>query len=566
MRSGSGWPAGLAVATALALAGCSTGPAPISAGGPAGEPGKGGTVRVLSSTAFSHLDPAQGFDAGVNNFYRLVYRTLTTQRAAPGKAGTEVVPDLATDTGRPSDGGRTWTFTLRKGPRFQNGKAITSADVKFGISRAWDPEIGIGSPYAKQLIAAPKGYRGPYRSKGSSPRIDTPDSRTVVFHLKQSYADFGSAVAQPVFTPFPRGTGARSEFDKQPIASGPYQVAAYEAGARIKLVRNKFWSEATDEVRTARPDGFEWTFGLDPATIDERMLSARGEDVNAIADAIQPATISRIQDKETRRRTLSGLMGCTTYMSLNTKKGKLGDVRVRRALNYAVNKQSIVNAFGGATKADPATSIQPPTISGRKGTDLYATDGQRGDLDKARKLLKSAGVSKGFSLTLDTREAPVMRATAEALQQSLAPLGIKVKVNIIDTATFYEVIASPAQQHDAAVTGWCPDWAAGITFLPPLFDGRNIVSKGNQNLAQLNDPGINAAIDRASALKDVDEQNDAFGALDAKIMRDAPIVPLVYEKSVNLVGGNIAGAYKHPVLAGGIDFVSVGLADPDRRA
>ena len=148
---------GLVASAALALTACGGGAsgAKDEAAGPGAKAAQGGTLQVLANAAFSHLDPARGFDGGVNNFYRLIYRTLTTQGAAPGAEGTKIVADLATDTGKPSDGGKTWTFTLKDGLFFETGAPITSADVKWGVSRAWDPEIGIGSPYAKQLIEAP---------------------------------------------------------------------------------------------------------------------------------------------------------------------------------------------------------------------------------------------------------------------------------------------------------------------------------------------------------------------------------------------------------------------------
>ena len=164
-------------------------------------------------------------------------------------------------------------------------------------------------------------------------------------------------------------------------------------------------------------------------------------------------------------------------------------------------------------------------------------------------------------MTLDTRAQPKMQAMAVAIQQALEPLKITVKINTIDTATYYEVIGTTSQQHDAAITGWCPDWPSGATFLPPLFDGRNITTKGNSNLAQLNDPGVNAKIDEISKLTDVTAANAAYGDLDKQIMELAPVVPLLYEKVLMLVGSNIAGAYLHDGFSGGIDLVSVGLAD-----
>ncbi|MET9275051.1 ABC transporter substrate-binding protein [Kribbella sp. NPDC003557] len=556
---------GLVASAALALTACGGGAsgAKGEAAGPGAKAAEGGTLQVLANAAFSHLDPARGFDGGVNNFYRLIYRTLTTQGAAPGAEGTKIVPDLATDTGKPSDGGKTWTFTLKDGVFFETGAPITSADVKWGVSRAWDPEIGIGSPYAKQLIEAPASYQGPYKS-GDLPTIETPDAKTIVFHLKKPFADFGSVVAQNTFTPVPKGQGAGNALDSKPIASGPYKLAEYKPGASLKVVRNDKWDKKTDDVRTANPDAFQWTFGLDPATIDERMIAGQGTDADAIAGTVQAASVARIQTPQLKQRTMTGLGGCTTYMGLNTTKKPLDNVKVRQAINLAVNKQTVRDADGGSALAEIANTIQPPTIAGRLDYDPYPSPDHKGDVEGARKLLTEAGFADGFTMTLDTRAQPKMQAMAVAIQQALEPLKITVKINTIDTATYYEVIGTTSQQHDAAITGWCPDWPSGQTFLPPLFDGRNITPKGNTNLAQLNDPAVNAKIDEIAKLTDVQAANKAYGELDKQIMELAPIVPLLYEKVLMLVGGNIAGAYLHDGFSGGIDLVSVGLKDASK--
>lgn len=552
---------GVAVTAVLALAACGGG------GGAATTPGSGssakaaatgGTAHFLVKADFSHLDPARGWDGGVNNFYRLIYRGLTTVGAGPGAESRKIVPDLATDTGKPSDGAKTWTFTLKDGLFFEDGTPITSEAVKFGASRGFDPEAGIGSPYAKLLLDAPKDYKGPYIS-GDLDTIETPDAKTIVFHLKKPFADFPSALTMPNFTPFPKGTGAAAAFDTKPIASGPYKLASYQRGSSLKLVRNPQWKAATDTVRAAKPDAWEWTFGLDPATIDERMLAGQGTDTDAVGGTIQAATVARVQTPQLKARTLSGLNGCTTYMGLNTTKKPLDDVRVRQAINYAINKDTVVAGMGGTSLAAKGTSIQPPTIAGRVDYDLYPTD-----VEAARKLLAEAGQANGFSLTLDTRPDPKMSAVAVAIQEALKAVKIDVKINNIDTSTYYEVIGTPAQQHDAAVTGWCPDWASGATFLPPLFDGRNITDKGNANLAQINDKAINARIDEIAAMPDVTAANAAYGELDKQIMKLAPIVPLAYEKYVLVSGANIAGAYQSASFSGGIDLVSVGLAKPTK--
>ncbi|MBA8807520.1 ABC transporter substrate-binding protein [Promicromonospora sukumoe] len=560
--------AAVAVAATLALAACGGGSQDASSSGGGGfeaEPAEGGTVQVLQNADFSYLDPARGWDGGVNNFYRLVYRQLTT--SAPGSAEnpTEIVPDLAESLGEVSDDGLTWTYTLKDGLKFDNGDPITSAEVKFGISRAWDPEIGIGSPYLKQVIDAPEDYEGPYKT-GDLPTVETPDEKTIVFHLKEPFPEFDAVLSQVNATPFPEGSGEGDEFIHEIIASGPYKLAEYVPGSTIKLERNENWDAATDEVRAAKPDGWEFTIGLDPATIDERLIAGQGADVNAISGTVQPATLPRLQTPQLQDRTLQLPGICTTYMGLNTTKEPLDDVRVRQAISYAIDRNAIVNASGGTQLGEPSTTILPSSVAGHKDFDLYPSADGTGDVEAAQALLDEAGLSDGFTLTLDIRAQESMQAQGEAVQQALERIGITVELNLIDTATYYETIGTPSQQHDAAITGWCPDWASSAaTFIPPLFDGRNIYEKGNSNLAQLNDEDVNTRIDEIKAMTDIDAANVQWGDLDEEIVGLAPVVPLMVAKTVSLPGENVTGLYSSANAAtGGIDYVGVGLKDPEK--
>ena len=292
----------------LALAACSGGgpQGATSAAGPGGKAAKGGTVRVLTNVAFSHLDPVRGLDGGVNNFYRLIYRGLTTFGAGPGAEGTKVVPDLATTTGTPSDDNKTWTFTLKEGHLLRG----RHADHQRGREVRRLTRLGSRGRHRLAVRQAAhrraEGLQGPVRLR--RPRtIETPDAKTIVFHLKKSYADFASASSSPRSSPSRRARG-RPGRSTAAHRLGPYQVASYKRGASLKLDRNEHWKPGTDTVRKALPDHFAWTFGLDGATIDERMIADQGDDANAIAggSGIQAATVARIQTPQCEARTLSG--------------------------------------------------------------------------------------------------------------------------------------------------------------------------------------------------------------------------------------------------------------------
>lgn len=552
------------VTATLMLSACSGSaakPTDGSTSSAAATPKKGGTVHMLQNADFSYLDPARGWDGGVNAFYRLLYRGLTTQTSGDAEDPNEIVPDLAESLGTPSEDGLTWTYKLKPGLKFDDGTPITSAEVKFGISRAWDPQIGIGSPYLKAVIDAPADYQGPYVS-GDIPTIETPDAETIVFHLKKPFPEFDNVLAQPNAVPFPEGSGGGDSFINDVIASGPYTLADYTPGSVIKLERNEYWDPKTDDVRKAYPDAWQVNLGIDPATIDERMIASQGADASAIAGKISAATLPRLQTPQLQERVISAPAFCTTYLGMNTTKPPFDKVEARQAVNWALDRSSVQNASGGTQLADIATTIIPPAVSGHVDFNLWDTEGDKGDPEKAKELLAAAGLPDGFSFTLDIRSQPAMQAQAEAVQESLKRAGITVDLNVIDTSVYYETIGTPAQQHDAAITGWCPDWASSAsTFLPPLFDGRNITEKGNNNLSQLNDPAVNARIDAIMSMTDTDAAQKAWGELDKQILELSPIAPLVWEKGVFLPGENIAGYHPSTNMT---DLTIVGLKDPSK--
>ncbi|MFG3341229.1 ABC transporter substrate-binding protein [Glycomyces sp. NPDC048151] len=549
-------------AAALLLTACSGGGDEGGGGdGPGGTPQTGGTVHMLQNADFSYLDPARGWDGGVNAFYRLIYRGLTMQAAGDAEDPNAVVPDMAESLGTASEDGLTWTYTLKEGLKFDDGTPITSAELKFGISRAWDPEIGIGSPWLKNTVEAPEDYKGPYQS-GEHPGIETPDERTIVFHLKAPFPEFDNVVAQVNAVPFPVGTGAGDEFIKDVIASGPYTLDSYTPGSSIKLVRNEHWDAATDEVRKAYPDAWEFEIGLEGATIDERLLAGQGTDVNAISGKIQPATLARLQSPDLQDRVISAEAYCVTYMGMDNSEAPFDKLEVRQAMNYAIDRTSLQTASGGNQLALPATTIIPNAVNGHKDFDLYPSEGNNGDPEKAKELLEAAGLGDGFSFTLDIRSNPIMQAQAESIQQALAKINVDVQLNVIDVSTYYETIGTPSQMSDAAITGWCPDWASSSsTMVPPLVDGRVITEKGNTNIGMFDDPTINARIDEIRAMTDLEAANVEWGNFDEEVMAHAPMVPLLQEPSVFLPGENIAGYIPNTSMT---DLTIIGLSDPSR--
>lgn len=567
-----------AAAGALLLSSCG-GSEPAAEGGDAAElteagfalqtpePQRGGVVTVLGSVDLSHLDPAMGNDGNVNNVYNLIYRQLTQYLYDPASGELELVGDLATDTGTPNEDATQWTYTLRDDIFFEDGTPITSADIAFGIERSLDPSLAIGND-EHLIIEGASDYQGIYENPEGLPSIETPDDRTIVFTLEQPLAAFADVAATQVFTPFPEGEVSATELDEMPIASGPYRVEDYERGSHLTLARNEHWVAETDEIRPAYADGFEFLFGLDPSTIDQRMLSAQGDDVNAMASStngLLPANLAQVtSEPRFASRTVQSLPTCTMYLALNTTTPGLDDLGVRQAISYAIDRASVVTATGGPAMASTASDMLTPKVPGRYEFDLYPSEGDAGDVEMATQLLEEAGYGPGeLSFTMDVRNLPKWQAQAEAVQQSLQEVGIEVELNVIDAATFYEVVATPEQQHDMTVTGWCSAWLSGNPLLTALFDGEAITETGNTNISQIDDAEINARFDEIAVMTDIDEQNEAYAALNEQILELAPVVPLVRETPLQMVGPNVGGAYAHAGRTGYIDYASVGLIDPE---
>jgi peptide/nickel transport system substrate-binding protein len=502
---------------------------------------RGGTLAVLNQGGISQLDPARLYTSGGGNIPSLLFRTLTTRNRLAGEAGTKPAPDLATDLGTPSDGAKTWTYRLRDDVFFEDGSPITSADVKYGIERSFAPELPGGAPYLRDWLTGAADYQGPYKQPGGLKSIETPDDRTIVFRLRKPEGDFPLLATATQFAPVPKAKDKGTGYAAHPISSGPYQVESYEPKKSLKLVRNPSWKRESDALRYACPDRIEVTAGLDSAVINQRLTST---DANAVTTdaSVGPEQLAQLgPGQPLERQVARGEFPSTTYLTFNTTKKPYDDPRVRQALSYAVNRTSVVNALGGSALAGPSTTFLPPQKAlGYQPYDYFPTDPA-----KAKELLAAAGqpnLTLELAFQNDDSEGLGPKVAA-ALQEAFKQAGVTVKLNAIDTATYRDVVGKPATQPDVVLTSWGADWPSGGPFLIPIFDGRQIVKAGgNFNLAQYDDPAVNAEIDAINAITDQAEAQARWGALDARIGKLALTVPLTHEKDVYLFGKNVKNA------------------------
>jgi peptide/nickel transport system substrate-binding protein len=529
--------AGATTGAGVVLAACNANP--TSTGGSASTTKAGGTLYILEDNSSNLLDPAKSQSLAITS-NALVHRRLTAWNIAVGQ-NASVVPDLATDTGTTTDGGKTWKYTLKDNLTFSDGSPITSADVKWGVERTFAPSFSGGLGYHKTLLAGGSGYGGPF-SGNSLSGIETPDTRTIVFHLVRPYGDWPWIVSLISFAPVPQGKGTDANYGEHPIASGPYQVASYKSGVSVNLTRNPHWNRSTDQVRTALPDNIVLQLSQDDTVIAQRLIADSGNDQSAFgASFVAPAQLAQLAgNASAKSRLVTSNAGAVVYLAMNTQQGPLANPAVRKAFQYAVDRSAFqVASAGSATLAGPvATTLITPGIAGREVFDLYPT-APTGDPAKAKQMLAAAGFPNGLpNLDFVVSTANSYADKAQAVAAALSRAGIHTTLRPLDDDTYLAEVTASKVTYDITLTSWQPDFPSPNANIEPLYASTEI-GGGGFNLARYSNPEIDSLIADAQATVDRTQAGQKWAAIDRRIMQDSPVVPLIYSRNSFLRGSKV---------------------------
>ncbi|MFD2351755.1 ABC transporter substrate-binding protein [Nonomuraea ferruginea] len=197
-------------------------------------------------------------------------------KPGPGAEGNTVIPDLAESLGEPSADGKTWTYKIKSGLKFEDGTPITSKDVAYAVARSFDKEtFPHGPSYLNELLDWPKDFKGVYKTPDAdySSAIETPDDQTIVFHLKNPFASMDYVVQMPMTAPVPKDKDTGAKYREKVVSSGPYKFETNEIGKRFTLVRNDQWDPATDPNRPALPDRIEVQLNVNADDLDNQLIA-----------------------------------------------------------------------------------------------------------------------------------------------------------------------------------------------------------------------------------------------------------------------------------------------------
>jgi peptide/nickel transport system substrate-binding protein len=596
-------PAALA-ALALLAAGASSAAAPT----------KGGTYRVGWENAFGftdNLDPTgEYYNLSFAILSSLIVRTLVGYDHVAGPAGNKLVPDLATTVPAPTDGGKTYTFHLKRvkfGPPVD--RVVTTKDVLYALERLASPKDGGEYPFYFTPIRGWEEYAAGKAKTISG--IETPDDSTVVFHLTRPTGDFLYRLALPAAGPIPREVagcfdGQPGRYGRDVVSTGPYMIegadkvdasscarvkpmSGYDGQTFLTLVRNPSYDSGTDSsaARENFPDRFQFTVDSNINDIVQK-LEAGTIDDEVGATGIPPQTLERYARDPSRRHQLQiHPADVTFYLTMNLTQPPFDDIHVRRAMNWVLDKTAMLQAWGGPLVGKIATHIVPNNLFDNQLADYdpYATPGGHGSLAKANAAMKgskydskgdgtcSASACKNVFILADTNEVdtklvPIVEASAKKL-------GITFRLHQVKGA--YPTLQTPKRNIPIAeFPGWGKDYADPLTFFAALFDGRSIIATGNTNYSLVGItpavakkvgvtgsvariPNLDGRLDRCSALIG-QPRLSCYEALDKYLMTQVvPWVPYYSRSQVHLIGPHVT-KWSFDQFSGDVGYAHVAVS------
>jgi peptide/nickel transport system substrate-binding protein len=559
-------------ALALTLAACG-GDGDAGGTDAGGKPQTGGTLKIVGAGDVDHLDTAGGYTTVANSLQRAWARTLFSYRASNNQAeGAKVVPDIAAEMPTTANGGisadgTTYTIKLRPGVQWntQPVREVVAEDFVRGIKRLCNPNPnatsgGLGyytqtitgmteycDGYAKVKDDDPKAMAD-YQNNNNISGLRAVDEHTLEFKLTQPAVDFVNILSQGFAAPAPKEYDAyipdSEDLRQNTISNGPYQITKYTASKEILLGRNPAWKAETDPLRKAYVDGIQVIQGQASPDAAQQQVEAGTADL--LWDHVPPSpTISTMKASGDKRLAIFPGSNTNPFLKFNFQSPNnnkaMDNLKIRQAINFAINKDALVKVYGGHSINKPLTTVLPPGSLGFQQSNLYPTPNHQGDANKCKALLaeglQEIGQSSLQPLIYVYRNSSNHPKVTASVADNLKQCGIPTKLQSTTPDDFYGKFLSataPSKEGkwDIAGPGWNADWPGvnARTFFQPLFDGRNC-GEGSTNYGCYNSAATNKLIDQALAAKTQDEAARLWAQADQQVMRDAAFVPFMVQQN-----------------------------------
>jgi len=477
---------------------------------------EGGTLTSSIGSFPDYLDPALSHTAeGFTAMYD-TYIPLLTYAHASGKAGSQVIPGLARSMPKITDGGRTYTLFLRKGLKYSDGSPVKATDFPKSVERVFRLNSS-GSPFYDDIVGAEAFAK---TKQGDIGGIEADDaSGKIVIHLTQPRGTFTNELALPFVALLPAGTPDHDLTADPPPATGPYVITDSKPGTSWEYGRNPVWAKNNAAVLPEVPSGH----------VDKIVVSVVRNGSTQVNDVEQGRTDwmqnappsdryaevkSRFEGSQFRVEDTNS----TYFFWLNATAPPFNDVKVRQAVNYAVNRAALERIYAGQLTA--TQQILPPGMPGYEKLDLYPYS-----LAKAKQLLAEAAPADRQVTVWSDNESPNNEA-AEYLEDVLNKLGFEATLKVVNSDNYFPIVGNASTPDvDVGYASWFEDYPHPNDFFQPLLTEAAITPTDATNLGRFADPKLSAEVERLSRQPLGPEQEAAYADLDREYMEQAPWIP-----------------------------------------
>jgi peptide/nickel transport system substrate-binding protein len=506
----------LAAVAALGLVSCGGGDDSSTGGGSGGEGKQGGTLEITYASFPDYMDPQLSYTQEGWSAMGEVYIPLLTYKRAAGAEGAEVIPGLAKEMPKISNGGKTYTLTLRPGLKYSNGKPVKASDFPYTVERLFKVNSG-GSPFYTSIVGAEKFAE---TKQGGIPGIKANDQTgEIQIELEKPRGTFSNELGLMFVAPVPKGTPMEDLSASPPPSTGPYTITKSQPGRGWEVERNPYWekanSKAMPDLATGNIDGAKVTVVRNPQTQVNDIEQGKYDYMENPPPADRYTEVKeKFEGTQFRvEPTIS-----TYYFWMNTERPPFDDVKVRQAVNYAVDSAALERVYSGQIKG--TQQILPPGMPGYEKFELYPHD-----MEKAKELLKEANPSD-MDITVWTDTESPNNEAGEYYEGVLKELGFNTKLKILNADNYFTVIGNQSTPDlDTGWSDWFQDYPHPNDFFQPLLSGESILQTNNGNFANISDPALNKEIAELGEEQLGPEQEEKYKELDKKYMELAPWAP-----------------------------------------
>jgi len=506
----------LVAVASLGLVACGGGGDDSTSGGGGGEGKKGGILNVTYASFPDYMDPQLSYTAEGWTAMGEVYIPLLTYKHAEGEEGSEVVPGLAKELPKISNGGKTYTLFLRDGLKYADGTPVKASDFPYAIERLFKVNSG-GSPFYTSIVGAEKFAE---TKSGGIPGIKADDKTgEIQIELVKPRGTFTNELALMFAAPVPKGTPNEDLSADPPPGTGPYTITKSQPGRGWEYERNPYWAKANSaampEYPTGNVDGAKVTVVRNPQTQVNDIEQGK---YHWMQNPPPADRYTEVKEKYEGTQFAVRTTISTYYFWMNTKRPPFDDVKVRQAVNYAVDSAALERVYSGQIKG--TQQILPPGMPGYEKFELYPHD-----MAKAKQLLKEANPSD-MDITVWTDTESPNNEAGEYYEGVLKELGFNTTLKILNADNYFTVIGNQSTPDlDTGWSDWFEDYPHPNDFFQPLLAGESILQTNNGNFANINDPELNKEIATLGEEQLGPEQEEKYKEMDKKFMEQAPWAP-----------------------------------------